>query len=116
LIAVTYTKAVGQGTEHVPHVKVAPLDRVYTGEYQAPLERLVQSGPRVGPTYQGIQQPHSGSKVAYLGRVEQESDRDANEDDGVIQIYHLTADSVKVQIHEQSQEEKTPTGKLWSLA
>jgi Fe-S cluster assembly ATPase SufC len=56
----------------------------------------------VKPTYQGIQQPHSGLEVAHLDRVEKEAYRDTNENDGIIQIDHLATDLMEVQIHEQT--------------
>ena len=67
------------------------------------------------PTCQGIQQPHSGLEVAHLDRVEKEANRYANEDDGVVHKHRFAPDLVKVQIHAETEKEKTPTRKLRKL-
>jgi 3D (Asp-Asp-Asp) domain-containing protein len=66
-------------------------------------------------TYQRIQQPHPGLEVAHLDWVEEEANRYTDEDDRVVHKHRFARDLMEVQIHEQTEKEKTPTRKLRKL-
>jgi hypothetical protein len=63
--------------------------------------------------YQAVQQPHSSPKVEYLHRIEQDGNGNANENNRVVQKDVFATNLVEVEVHDQAEEEKAPTRKLF---
>jgi hypothetical protein len=60
-------------------------------------------------TYQRVQQPHACSEVEYPEGIEQKSDRYTDKDNWVVQVKMVSTNLVKIDLHEQSEHEYTPT-------